>query len=167
MQDPHNLRVTAFAESLAADAYIFAATLPVDQRFELRRQMRRAASSIPLNIYEGCGREGNRALLPFLHIALGSASELQAQLRLVARLHIGDQSQAGPLLGRTIHLKRMLARLIKAIRARLETESAQTKRPASHAARSRLDAAPASAGPNAIVRSRPTGGRRPPVSQAA
>jgi four helix bundle protein len=137
MQDPHNLRVTDVAEALAADVYRFAATLPADERFDLQRQMRRAASSIPLNIYEGCGRQGNRALLPFLHIALGSSSELQAQLRLAARLQIGDPSQAGPLLGRTIHLKRMLARLIKAIRARLESETSQLKQPKPPATHSR------------------------------
>jgi four helix bundle protein len=44
--------------------------------------MRRAAVSVGSNIAEGCGRHGDRALVAFLQIAMGSASELEFQTEL-------------------------------------------------------------------------------------
>jgi len=44
--------------------------------FGLTSQMRRASTSIGMNIAEGCCRKGNVELARFLQIAMGSASEL-------------------------------------------------------------------------------------------
>jgi four helix bundle protein len=80
--------------------------------------MRRAAVSIGSNIAEGCGRFGNRELVRFLQIALGSASELEFQAQLAVDLEFlptgGDES----LLDQVSRVKGMLARLIKSHRSR-------------------------------------------------
>src|SRR3954470_16698607 len=55
---------------------------PLEERFGLAQQMRRAAVSIGSNVAEGCGRSGARDFTRFLEIALGSAAELQFQLRI-------------------------------------------------------------------------------------
>src|SRR5689334_17972112 len=81
-QSAGNLRVTAHARSLAADIYRLTAIFPVSERYGLTARMRRAAVSIGSNISEGCGRTGDRELVRFLHIALGSASELEFQLQI-------------------------------------------------------------------------------------
>ena len=55
---------------------------PSEETYGLTSQMRRAASSIPSNIAEGCGREGDAELSRFCTIARGSASELEYQILL-------------------------------------------------------------------------------------
>jgi four helix bundle protein len=119
MRDPGKLRVTTCARELVADLYKATNQLPVSERFGLTAQMRRAAVSIGSNIAEGCGRSGDRELIHFLHIALGSASELEFQLLLSVDLALLSDSDAAPLLTRTSDLKRMLAGRIKSLRRRV------------------------------------------------
>ena len=90
MQSPTHLRVFLEAEDLAVTVYRVTRTLPSDERYALVQQMRRAGVSIASNIAEGCGRGGNRELIRFLSIALGSATELECQLRLARRLEYID-----------------------------------------------------------------------------
>lgn len=65
------------SHQLALDIYRLTIDFPKSEQFGLTRQMRRAAVSIPANIAEGCGRETEREFQRFLHIAAGSANELE------------------------------------------------------------------------------------------
>ena len=67
------------AHQLALTLYHVTASCPHDETYGLTSQIRRAASSIPSNIVEGCGREGHAELSRFCTIARGSASELEYQ----------------------------------------------------------------------------------------
>jgi four helix bundle protein len=119
MQNPSNLRVFVQAEELAVLVHRLARTLPLEERFALSQQMRRAAVSIGSNIAEGCGRGGNKELLRFLSIALGSATELEFQLRIAHRLGYGDEATRAETVARTFRVQRMLTRLITRLRPAL------------------------------------------------
>jgi four helix bundle protein len=80
--------------------------------------MRRATISIGSNIAEGCGRNGDREFASFLHIALGSASELEFQALVAVDLKMLPPEAAPGLLEEVSRVKRMLSRLIKAVRSR-------------------------------------------------
>jgi four helix bundle protein len=118
MQNPEDLRVTEHARELAIRIYRATSRFPASERFGLTAQMRRAAVSISSNIAEGCGRSGVRELIQFLHVSLGSASELESQLRLATGLAFLTPAEAAPLLTQTCDLKKMLAGLIKSLRKR-------------------------------------------------
>jgi four helix bundle protein len=118
MRDPTKLRVVAVAEDVAVATYEATANFPRDERFGLTAQTRRAAVSIGSNIVEGCHRQGNRAFLPFLHHALGSAAELQFQIRLARRLRFGDTTELEALSTTLTEMKVMLSRLIVSLRRR-------------------------------------------------
>ena len=118
MRDANKLRIVAAAEALAVNTYRVTAHFPRDERFGFTAQLRRAAVSIGSNIVEGCYRQGNTALLPFLHHALGSASEMHFQLGLVGRLGLFDGPELEAVRDETDHVRRMLIRLIVTIRKR-------------------------------------------------
>lgn len=86
-------------------------------REPLARQMRRAAVSVPSNIAEGCGRGGQAELGRFLHIAMGSASELEYQLLLARDLKLSNGEDHARLVGDITEVKRMLTALIQMLKA--------------------------------------------------
>jgi four helix bundle protein len=84
--------------SLAEAIYRATVAFPVEERYGLTSQMRRAAVSIPSNIAEGQGRRSTDAeFVRFLSIALGSVSELETQLELAARLDMLNRESAARL----------------------------------------------------------------------
>ena len=111
MQNPDNIRALPVAEDLAVEVYRITRNFPREERFGLCAQMRRAAISIGSNIAEGCGRRGNRGLLAFVYIAIGSCNELAYQLRVSMRLGFvsRDEARAMTELQESVH--RMLSKL--------------------------------------------------------
>src|SRR5690606_21981117 len=76
------LKVWQKAHRFVIDVYQQSRRFPADERFGLTAHLRKSATSVPSNIAEGCGREGERELARFLSIAAGSASESEYQLLL-------------------------------------------------------------------------------------
>jgi four helix bundle protein len=54
---------------------------PIDERFALVAQVRRAALSIPTNIVEGSAKRGPKEFRRYLDIAMGSMAETEYPLR--------------------------------------------------------------------------------------
>ena len=65
---------------LARRVYEITSRFPVDEKFGLVSQTRRCVVSIPSNIAEGYGREGEKEHSHFLFISLGSSNELETQI---------------------------------------------------------------------------------------
>ena len=73
------------AMDLVVGMYGLIRSLPLEERFSLADQMRRCAISIPSNIAEGSARASKKEFVQYLHIALGSTSELDTQLQIAHR----------------------------------------------------------------------------------
>src|SRR3954447_18403696 len=69
------------AHQLALRIYTETESWPVNERYGITAQVRRAALSAPTNIAEGSAKRGNRELRRYLDIALGSLSEVSYLLR--------------------------------------------------------------------------------------
>ena len=123
MQSPTNLRAFAYAKAVAVRTYALTARFPSEERFGITAQMRRAAVSVPANIAEGCGRNGNRALVNFLHIALGSLTELECLTDIAFELDMCSREQMRELEADIATTKAMLSRLIVALRQRPDVPS--------------------------------------------
>jgi four helix bundle protein len=112
-----DLDVWQRAMALAEACYGLTAELPIEERFSLSVQIRRAAVSIPANLAEG-HRRPTRAFINHVSIALGSHAELETYLELARRLQFLEEpkfAEAEKLLqsvGQLLHgLNRALERL--------------------------------------------------------
>jgi four helix bundle protein len=88
MRNFHELKVWQKAHHLTLAVYSATRSFPKEEVYGLTSQLRRAASSIPSNSSEGCGRNSKPDFLRFLHIAAGSASELEYHLLLAHDLDL-------------------------------------------------------------------------------
>ena len=87
MQDYHQLDIWNRAMDYAVSVYEFAATLTPEEKYNLASQLRRAVTSVPLNIAEGCGSASNTEFGHFLTYAYRSLKEVVTALELCQRLY--------------------------------------------------------------------------------
>jgi four helix bundle protein len=117
VKDFRRLSVWEKAHGLVVEVYLQTRGFPDEERFGLTRQIRGAAVSVASNIAEGCGRGGDAELARFLHIALGSASELEYQLLLARDLGYLEQNAYQGLHAAVEEVKQMLTGLIRRLSA--------------------------------------------------
>ena len=115
-----DLDVWAESVSLAEDIYRMSRRFPKEETFGLASQMRRAAVSIASNIAEGAARSTDKDFKQFLHIAAGSASELDTQLEIAKRLGFGDKDEITAVRKKLGGISRMLQGLIRSLRKRVQ-----------------------------------------------
>src|SRR5262249_43078776 len=117
MKDFRDLKVWEKAHTLAISCYTVTANFPKNEIFGIISQIRRSGFSTAANIAEGCGRGGNAEFQRFLHVAMGSATELEYHLLLSKDLKLmaeGDHDRAD---AQVVEVKRMLGGLIMKIDA--------------------------------------------------
>ena len=117
MQSFRNLKVWERAHALTLDIYQSSQAFPREEIYGLTSQMRRASASIGANIAEGACRKGDIDFARFLQMAVGSASELEYHLLLAHDLKLLQTSDFERLTGQAVEVKRMLASLMKKLRA--------------------------------------------------
>ncbi len=113
MKTHKDLDVWKNSINFVSNVYKITANFPDEEKFGLSSQMRRAAVSIPSNIAEGAARGTSREYIRFLHISLGSCSELETQLIISKNLEILTEKQFGTLVLELETIIRMLVKLIR------------------------------------------------------
>ena len=117
MKDFRKLKVWERAHQLVLSVYHTTTSFPRDETYGLTAQIRRSASSIPSNIAEGCGRDGDAELARFCRIARGSASELEYQILLAHDLKLIPSDHFAELSQEVTEIKRMLTVLVQKLSA--------------------------------------------------
>ena len=87
MQDHRQLDIWQRAMAYTERIYEFSANLPDDERYNLTAQLRKAATSVPLNIAEGAGCGSDTEFARFLGYAYRSLKEVVTCLELCQRLY--------------------------------------------------------------------------------
>ncbi|MBI5381160.1 MAG: four helix bundle protein [Opitutae bacterium] len=116
MKNYHDLNVWKSSHALTIEIYRLTKAFPKEELFGLTSQLRRAASSIPANIAEGCGREGDAELKRFLNIALGSACEADYFVLLAGELGYLDSDSHSALAEKFVQLRRQLGAFIQKLK---------------------------------------------------
>lgn len=112
-----DLKVWQESLTLAAECQLVAQRFARRDRAGSGRQLVRAANSVPANIAEGCGRRTRAGYLRYLSIANGSLLEVETHLRLAERQMLLRPSDVGRALGMCVVVGKLLAGLIRALRA--------------------------------------------------
>lgn len=80
------LVVWQLAEDLAVEVYKLFVKFPQEEKYGLCSQLRRAVSSISINLAEGSGRSSYQEKIRFIEISDGSLKETYSELHLSMRL---------------------------------------------------------------------------------
>jgi four helix bundle protein len=117
MQNYKDLKVWEKAHSFTLLVYECTKLFPKEELYSLTNQLRRAASSMPANIAEGCGKNSNPELAHYLNIALGSANESEYFLILSKDLLYLNDEIFQTLFKLINEVKGMLIALINKVRS--------------------------------------------------
>lgn len=116
MQNYKELKVWEKAHQFTLKVYEVTKLFPKDELYSLTNQLRRAASSIPANIAEGCGKNSQSEFAHFLNISLGSANEAEYFLILSRDLSYLPNKDFTLLSENINEIKAMLINLINKVR---------------------------------------------------
>jgi four helix bundle protein len=103
---------------LAVQMYELTRRFPAEEKYGLSAELRRTARSVAYNVAEGHKRGTTPEYLRFLHIAAGSAAELETQLLLARALCYLSEEEATSVLALHGDVERMLAALLNKLRSR-------------------------------------------------
>ena len=116
MKDFKELEIWKRSHKLTIEIYRATQKFPKEEIYGLTSQIRRAVSSIPTNIAEGCGRRMNAELANFLNIASGSASEVEYEILLAEELGYIAKEQSEAWTREISEIRSMLAAYMKKLK---------------------------------------------------
>lgn len=116
MRDYRGLEVWEKAHRLTVEIYRATDHFPKSEQFGLTSQIRRSSAAVPTNIAEGCGRRSQAEFAQFLHVAIGSANELEYQLLLSEELGYLNSTAHIALEKDVASVRQMLSKLVVAVR---------------------------------------------------
>lgn len=109
------LEVYKRAKALSHEVCKLIKTFPIEERYGLCDQLRRAAMSIPINIAEGFGRFSAKEKAHFIQIAFGSLNEVMCEIELALDENYISEEQLKELESQIIPINRQLSALHKSI----------------------------------------------------
>jgi four helix bundle protein len=116
MKDYRNLVVWQKAHQMVLMTYKTTLLFPAEERYNLIGQLRRASTSIPTNIAEGCGKSTQKDFAYVLQVALGSTQEVEYLNFLSNELGYTGDTEYKNLKRAVGEVKAMLIALIKKIK---------------------------------------------------
>ncbi|HEX8848588.1 MAG TPA: four helix bundle protein [Gemmatimonadaceae bacterium] len=111
-----NLAVWQNAHRLVVDVYRVSRSFPPEERYGLTSQLRRAVSSIAMNLAEGASGESPGSYAVSVDHSLRSAGEVDYQLLLARDLGFLDNDAYGRFAEEIRSIRAMLAKLYRALK---------------------------------------------------
>ena len=115
MSDFRDLRVWQKAHQLMLRTHQLAETIRGPKYMSLKKQMYRAAESIPANIVESRSHESVKEAARFLRIALNSATELEYHILTARDLGACSERHYETMTEAVIEVRKMLYGLIRSL----------------------------------------------------
>jgi four helix bundle protein len=106
------LNVYQYSQELALECYKLTRQFPLEERFSLTQQIRRAVLSVHLNISEGASRRSKPERTRFFEIARGSVIEIDAAIGIACKLSYVDIETLQPVRKLIINTFKTLSGMI-------------------------------------------------------
>jgi four helix bundle protein len=123
-----NLRVWEYAEKLAVEANRVADSMSGTLTVDLRKQLVRAANSVPANIVEGCEQSSPLEFARYLQYSLASTSEVEGHVQLARDLNKITYKDFNILLKLVETVRPMLVKLRQRVLARADRKPDKGKK---------------------------------------
>jgi len=114
MKSHKDLIVYKTSIDLVVSVYNLTKNFPIEEKFGLTSQLRRASVSISSNIAEGAARSSKKEFIKYLYISLGSLAEVETQLEIAVRLKLISENKE--LEEQSIYIRRMILKLIQSLK---------------------------------------------------
>jgi four helix bundle protein len=118
MNNHRDLKVWQFAVQNSKEIYKSLKKFPLDEKFGLIDQIKRAAISISTNIAEGCGRESAKEFLHFLTIAYDSSTEIDSLIFTSFELEFIEKENYEKIIQKNQEIQKMINSLKVSIKKR-------------------------------------------------
>lgn len=115
------LNVYQLSKTLVKDIYGMTAEFPVNEKYALSDQMRRAVVSIPSNIAEGTSKTSPKEQYHFLEISYGSLMELMCQTEIAFDLCYISKDQFCQIEEEIGNIYKMLLSMQASLKSRLQS----------------------------------------------
>ena len=109
------LRVYTNSKELVKYVYTLLQKFPVEEKFALCSQIRRAVTSIPINIAEGFGRFSSKEKTRFIEISFGSLTEISCELEISFELGYITKEEYEEAERQMIIISKQLSNLHKSV----------------------------------------------------
>jgi four helix bundle protein len=109
------LRVYSNSKELVKYVYTLLQKFPVEEKFALCSQIRRAVTSIPINIAEGFGRFSSKEKTRFIEISFGSLIEISCELEISFELGYITKEEYEEAEKQIIIISKQLSNLHKSV----------------------------------------------------
>ena len=107
------LNVWQESRNLVKDIYLLLREFPIEEKYALCDQIRRAVVSVPSNIAEGAGRVSPKEKSHYIEIAFGSLMEVYCQIQIARDLDYITEEKLTIVRNRVLRISKMLNALRK------------------------------------------------------
>lgn len=116
MRDFRKYDIWLKAVDVSTVIYGIVLSFPKYEIFGLSDQLRRASVSISSNIAEGCSRDSEKDFAHFLEMSIGSAFEVESQMKIALNLQYIDNIKYENVISLLDPLEKQIHALIKKLR---------------------------------------------------
>ena len=118
LRNHKDLDVWKKSMELTTRIYELTKLFPKDELYGITSQIRRASVSVPANISEGAARNSLKEFIQFLHISLGSLSELETEILIAKNIEYMDNYDEN-IFNDITDIRKMLLGLISSIKRKI------------------------------------------------
>lgn len=117
MEEMYFRKLNVYKNSKELTKYIYhlLKSFPMEENFALCSQIRRAVTSVPINIAEGFGRFSSKEKARFIEIAYGSLTELSCEIEISFELDYITKEQYDETERQITIIAKQLSKLHKSI----------------------------------------------------